>query len=154
MDGRGLGIGGHTLTPKQNRQIPQLRHIERLKNLSLIARPITIQRNRRILIPIILMRKRQPGTNRDLRTHNPIPTIEALSKHMHGASLSVGNALTTAKQLADDGFHRGAAHEREAVAAVGGDDVVFLGERVLDADGDGFLAGGEMAEAADLLLFV
>ena len=73
---------------------------------------------------------------------------------MHRASLSVGNALASTEQLADDGFHLSAAHEREAVAAVSRDDVVFLGKRVLDADGDGFLACGEMAEAADLLLLV
>ena len=73
---------------------------------------------------------------------------------MHGAAFSVGNALAATEQLADDGLDGSAAHEREAVASVCGDDVVFLGERVLDADGDGFLASGEMAEAADLLLFV
>jgi len=40
------------------------------------------------------------------------------------------------------------------VAAVCSDNVVLLGKGVFDADGDGFLTGGEMAEPADLLLFV
>ncbi len=144
----------HTLTPEQDRQVPQLRHIERLKNLSLVTGPITIQRNRRILVAIILMCEGQSSTDWNLRTNNTIAAIKALGKHMHGPSLSVGNTLTTTKQLANNRFDGSAAHEREAVAAVGGDDVVFLGERVLDADSDGFLASGEMAETADLLLFV
>jgi hypothetical protein len=40
------------------------------------------------------------------------------------------------------------------VAAVGRDDIVRFGDSVLDACGDGFLAGRQVAEAADLLLFV
>lgn len=73
---------------------------------------------------------------------------------MHGSSLAVGDALATAQELADDRLDGRAAHQGVAVAAVGGDDVVGFGDGVFDARGDGFLAGGEMAEAPDLLLFV
>jgi hypothetical protein len=100
------------------------------------------------------MCKRQPSTNRNLRTNNTIASVKALGKHMHGSTFSIGNALAASEEFANDRFHGSAAQEREAVAAVGGDNVVFLGEGVLDADGDGFLAGGEMAETADLLFFV
>jgi hypothetical protein len=39
-----------------------------------------------------------------------------------------------------------------AVVAIGGDHRVVVAERVLDADGDRFLADIEMAEAADQAL--
>ena len=73
---------------------------------------------------------------------------------MHGASLAVSNTFSATEQFANDGFDGSAAHESEAVAAVGGDDVVFFGEGVFDTDGNGFLSGGEMAETADFLLLV
>jgi hypothetical protein len=144
----------HTLTPKQNRQVPQLRHIERLENLSLIASTITIQRNSRILVPIVLMCERESSTDRNLCTDDTIATIEALGKHVHGASLAVRNAFTTTQELPDDRFDGCAAHEGEAVAAVGSDNIILLGEGVLNSNGNCFLACGEMAETADLLLFV
>jgi hypothetical protein len=122
--------------------------------LSLIASPITIQRNSRILVPIILVSERQSRANRNLSTDDAIAAVEALGEHVHGAALAVGDAFAAAEQLADDGLDGAAAHEREAVAAVGGDDVVLLCQGVLDADGDSFLTGREVAEAADLLLFV
>ena len=40
------------------------------------------------------------------------------------------------------------------MAAVGGDDVVFFGQSMFNAGGDGFLARGKVAEAADQLFFV
>ena len=42
-----------------------------------------------------------------------------------------------------------AAREREAVAAIAGDEQVVVLQRVHDADGRRLLAGGEMAVAAD-----
>jgi hypothetical protein len=73
---------------------------------------------------------------------------------VHGTTLSVGDTLSSAEQLANDGLDRGAAHHGETVAAVGGDDRVLLGDTVLDTDGDGLLTGRQMAETADLLLLV
>lgn len=40
------------------------------------------------------------------------------------------------------------------MTSVGGDDGIFFGEGVFDASGDGFLAGGEMAETSDFLFLV
>ena len=37
---------------------------------------------------------------------------------------------------------------------VGGNNVIFFGDGVFDAGGDGFLSGGEMAESSDQFLFV
>jgi len=148
------GRDKHTLTTKQNRQVPQLSHIERLKHLSLITSTITIQRHSRILIPIILMRKRKTSTNRNLSTDYTVSTIESLCKHMHGSTLSIRDSVTTTKQLANDGCNGSTTHESKSVAAVCGDDVVFFGEGVFDSDGDCFLAGGEMAEPSNFLLFV
>jgi len=100
------------------------------------------------------MRERESSTDRNLCSNDTIATIEALGKHVHGASLAVRNAFTTTQELPDDRFHGCAAHEGEAVAAVSSDNVVLLGEGVLNSDGDCFLTCGEMAETADLLLFV
>jgi hypothetical protein len=44
-----------------------------------------------------------------------------------------------------------AAHQRVAVLAVGGDDVVVRRQRMQRADGAGLLADVEVQEAADLL---
>ena len=143
-----------TLATKQNRQVPQLRHVKRLEDLSLIARSVTIQRNRDILIPIVLVREGEPSADGHLRTDDAVATVEALGEHVHGAALAVGDALAAAQELADDLLDAGAAHQGVAVAAVGRDDVVLFGDCVLNARRDGFLARGEMAEAPDLLLLV
>ena len=143
-----------TLAAKQDRQVPQLSHIERLEDLALITGSVTVQGNSRILVPIVLMCESETGTDRNLRTNNAISTIKALGKHVHGSSFAVRNTLSSTKKLSNDGFDGSTAHEGKAVAAVGGDDVVFLSEGVLDPNGDGFLTGGEMAETADLLLLV
>jgi len=73
---------------------------------------------------------------------------------VHGTTLSVGDTLSSAEQLANDGLDGGTAHHGETVAAVGGDDRVLLGDAVLDTDGDGLLTGRQVAETADLLLLV
>lgn len=73
---------------------------------------------------------------------------------MHGTTLAVGDTLTATEKLADDGADSAAAHVGEAVAAVGGDDVVSLLDRVLDTDGNGLLTNGQMAETTNLLLLV
>ena len=145
---------GHTFATEQDGQIPQLRHVERLKHLPLIACAISIQADRRVLVVVVLIRKRDARAHGNLGPDNAIPAVEALGEHVHGAALAVRDTLAPPQQLADDGLDGAAAHQREAVAAVGGDDVVFLGDGVLDAGGDGFLARREVAEAADLLFFV
>lgn len=100
------------------------------------------------------MSKSQSGTNRNLSTNDTISTIEPLSEHMHGSALSVGNTFTATKEFSNDRLDGSSTHQSKAVTAVGGDDIVFLGERVFDTDSDGFLPCGKMAETTNLLLLV
>jgi hypothetical protein len=66
----------------------------------------------------------------------------------------MGNTMTATEEFTDDGTDSTAAHKSEAMTTVGRDDIVFFSEGVFDSDGESFLAGGEMAETADLLLLV
>ncbi len=56
----------------------------------------------------------------------------------------------TPVQLGHDGARRAAAHQRVAVVAVVGDEVVVGTSGVKGTDGDGLLADVEVEEAADL----
>jgi hypothetical protein len=60
---------------------------------------------------------------------------------VHRTTLAISNTLSATQQFADDRLDGSTTHQSETVASVGGDDIVFLGERVFDADGDGFLTG-------------
>ena len=106
------------------------------------------------MIAEILMCESKTSTDGDLSTNDTISSIEFGSEHMHRSTLSMGNTMTTTEEFTDDGTDGTAAHESEAVTTVGGDEIVFFGEGVFDSDGESFLTGGEMAETADLLLFV
>lgn len=145
---------GLTLAGKDHWNVPQLRHIISLKNLSLIARTVAVQRKRRILTSHIFHRETNPGTNRYLRTDNPVASIEALAEHVHGPALAEGDTVSSTEELANDGFNRGTTHQREAVAAIGSDNLVFGGDGALDTHCNGFLPGGKMAETADFFFFV
>lgn len=144
----------HTLASKDARKVPQLGHVESLKDLTLVGSTVTVQRQGDVLLVLVLLGKGNAGTDGDLGTDNTVTTVEAGGEHMHGTTLAVGNTLSSAEQLTNDGLDRGAAHHGETVAAVGGNDVVLLGDGVLDADGDGLLTGRQVAETADLLLLV
>jgi hypothetical protein len=106
------------------------------------------------MIAEILMCESETSTDRDLCTNDTISTIELGSKHVHGSTLSMGNTMTATEEFTDDGTDSTAAHKSEAMTTVGGDDIVFFSEGVFNSDGESFLAGGEMAETADLLLLV
>lgn len=143
-----------TFASEDDRDIPQLSHVVRLEDLSLIRSTITIQSQRAVILAHVHIRKANTSTNRDLRTDDTVTTVKAGREHVHRTALAVRNTLAATEQLADDGTDAAAAHVCEAVAAVGGDEVVCLFDGVFDADCDGFLTGGEMAETSDFLFLV
>lgn len=143
-----------TLAAKESGQLPQLGHVESLKDLALVAGAVAVQDDGALLAAGVLVGKGQTGTDGDLRTDDTVAAIEVLREHVHGTTLAVCDALAATEQLANDGADGGAAHQGVAVASVGGDDIVFLADGMLDANGDGLLAGGKMAETSDLLLLV
>lgn len=143
-----------TLTAEQSREIPQLGHVESLKDLALVAGTITIQDDAGVLSALVLVGKGQTSTDGNLSADNTVTTVEVLGEHVHGATLSVGNTLAATKQLTNDGSHGTATHQGETVASVGGDDVVLLGDSVLNTDSNSLLTSRQVAETADLLLLV
>ena len=67
-------------------------------------------------------------------------------------SSSVGAPAT--EKLTNDGLDGSTAHHGETVATVGSDDLVLLGDSVLNTASNSLLASRQMAETTDLLLLV
>lgn len=143
-----------TLTAEQSREIPQLGHVESLEDLALVAGTITIQDDTGVLSALVLVGKSQTGTDGNLSADDTVTAVEVLGEHVHGAALSVGNTLAATKQLTNDGSDRTATHEGETVASVRSDDVVLLGNSVLNTDSNSLLTSRQVAETANLLLLV
>jgi len=70
-------------------------------------------------------------------------------EHVHRAALALGIAALAAGELGHHAFRVHAAGQHVAVVAVGGDALVALFGRRLEADHHGFLADVEVAETAD-----
>jgi hypothetical protein len=147
-------LGLRTLATKDDGQVPELRHVVCLEDLALVGSTISVQRKGNILLILVLARKGNTSANRNLGTYDTISTIEAGGKHVHGSTLAVRNTLSPAEQFANDGLDGCSAHKGEAVAAVGGDEMVLAVDGVLNSDGDGLLTSGQMAETSNLLLLV
>jgi hypothetical protein len=143
-----------TLAAEDDGQVPELRHVICLENLTLVGSTVSVQSKGNVLLVLVLARECNTSANGDLSTDDTVSTVESGSEHVHRATLSVGNALSPAEQFADDGLDGSSAHEGEAVAAVGGDEMVLAIDGMFNANGDGFLSGGQMAETPDLLLLV
>lgn len=120
----------------------------------MVGSSVSVEGERDVVLALVLVGESDTCADRDLRANDSITAVETGREHVHGTTLSVGDTLATAEQLTDDGANGAAAHHGEAVAAVCGDEVVHLGDRVLDADSDSLLAGRQMAETPDLLLLV
>ena len=143
-----------TLATKDDGQVPELGHVVCFKHLALIRSTISVERQGDVVLVLILAGECDTSANGYLSADDTVSTIEAGSEHVHGSTLAVGDTLSPAKQLTNDGLDASSAHQGEAVAAVGGDEMVRTLDGMLDSDGDSLLARGQVAEAADLLLLV
>jgi len=148
------GRTGLTLAAKEGRELPELGHVESLKHLTLVASTITVENDGGLAVIVVLVRKRKTGTNGNLSSDDTVSAVEALGEHVHGATLSVGDTLSAAEKLAEDGANGRASHVGETVATVGGNHGVLFGDGILDTDGHGLLASGQVAETPNLLLLV
>lgn len=142
------------LAHKHARQLPELRHVEGLKDLALVGRTVAVHGEDGILRARVLLRKGDAGADRDLGTDDTIPTKERGREHVHGASLALGDTCLAAKELSNDTLDCAAALNSEGVAAVGGDELVGWLHARLHPDSNGLLPNGQVAEAADELLLV
>lgn len=143
-----------TFAAEEDGQIPEFSHVKGFKHLTLVAGSVTVQADRSGVLPSVLVCKSETGSNGDLGADYTVATIETFGEHVHGATFSIGNAVSASKELANYRLNGAAPHEGEAVTSIGCNNGVFFGDGVLNARCNGFLTGGEMAEASDLLLFI
>lgn len=135
-------------------KVPELSHVESLEDLTLVGGTVTVKRKRDVLLAVVLVGESETSADGDLGTDDTVATVEAGGEHVHRTTLAVGNTLAAAEKLTNDGLDGSTAHHGETVATVGSDDLVLLGDTVLDTASDGLLTGGQMAETTDLLLLV
>ena len=148
------GEGCRTFAAEQYGEVPELGHVECFKDLALITGTVSVKTDGRVAVVFVLIGKCNARTDRDLGANYTVAAVETFCKHMHGSTFSVGDAFSSAKQLANDGFDGSTAHQGKAVTSVSGNDVVLFGYSVLNACCNGFLACGKMAETSYLFLFV
>ena len=134
-----------------DRQLPELRHVEALVDLALVGRAVAEIGQADIAVLAVMVGEGDAGAERHLRADDAVAAIEMLllGEHVHGAALALRQAAATAGQFGHDapGFH--AAGQHVPVVAVAGDHLIAGLGRQLHADDDRFLADIEVAEPAD-----
>ena len=158
-DGGGTVSGGtHTvlvvLTTEDDGQLPEAGHVVGLEDLTLVGSTITVESEGDVLLVLVLASEGDTSANGDLGTYDTVSSVESRREHVHGTTLSVGDTLPPAEQFTNDRLNGSSAHQSEAVAAVGCDEVVSTLDSMLDTDSDSLLTSGEMAETTNLLLLV
>lgn len=143
-----------TFTAKDYRNVPELGHVESLKDLTLVACSVSVQREGDVFFAHVLIGKGDTSTDRDLCADDTVSSVEAGREHVHRSAFAVSNTLSPSEQFTDDRAHGSSAHHRKTVTSVCGDEMILLGDGVFDPDGDSFLSGRQMAETSNLLFFV
>ena len=117
-------------------------HVERLEDLALVGRAVTVHGERRVLFARVLLREGETGAKRYLRTDDTVAALEGLGEDVHGTTLSLRHSAYAAQELANEALDVATAEHDERVGAVRGDDVVIERRRRVDTDGDSFLQAG------------
>lgn len=140
--------GGSRASPKRNfstwpylrlKQTKGTHHVERLEDLALITRTVTIQGESCGLLLQVLLGECKPGTNGHLRAHDTVTTEEARREDVHRATFAVRHTSLATEELSDDALDRASAKDGERMAAVGSDDEIVPGNRRLESDRYRFL---------------
>ena len=91
-----------TLAAEEDRQVPELSHVEGFEDLTLIAGSISIEADCGVASVVVLVCKRNASTDWYLCTDNAVSAVEALCEHMHRSTFPVSNAFSSSQQLAND----------------------------------------------------
>mmetsp|Transcript_230 Transcript_230/g.496 ORF Transcript_230/g.496 Transcript_230/m.496 type:complete len:206 (+) Transcript_230:860-1477(+) len=144
------------LADKQAWQIPQCRHIESFKDLSLVRSTIPVHGDADASIVQILMGQCQPCSNGNLSSHNALPSIKValLAVHVHGASFTLGCPRVLPHELSNHTVHSPTAGQIKCVVSVRCDDRIILGDASLHTNGNRLLTIVQMTEPTNLLRFV
>ncbi len=134
-----------------DRKLPQLGHIEAFVDLALVGRAVAEIGDADAVIAPVAVRKGKTRSERNLRPHNAVSTVEMLllAEHVHGAALALGISAAAPGQL---GHHTSGVHaacEHVAMIAIPCNDLIALFQGHLHADDDSFLPDVKMAEPAD-----
>ena len=137
---------------EDDREVPEGGEVERLVPGAHVHRAVAELADHGLLLAAADHGEREAGGDRQLAGHDAPAAVEAAVdvEQVHRAAAAVRAAVGAAEQLRHHGLRRYSAGEREAVAAITGDELVGLLHRVHDADGGRLLPGGEVAVAADL----
>ena len=93
------------LANQYGRQLPKGRNVERLKELSLVSRTVTIERESSGVLLLVLLREGEAASEGHLRADDAVPTVEIgiLLIEMHGSALAAGAAGLAAHELGEGG---------------------------------------------------
>ena len=134
-----------------DRQLPQLGHVEALIDLALVGGAVAEIGQADAVIAAIFVGEGQPRAERHLGADDAVAAIEflLLAEHVHRAALALGIAGGAAGQLGHHAFGVHARRQHMAMVAIGGDQLVVGPDIGLHAHHHGFLADIEVAETAD-----
>ncbi len=134
-----------------DRQLPQLRHVEALVDLALVRGAVAEIGERDAPVLAVPVGEAEPGAERDLRADDAVAAVEVLllGEHVHRAALALGVAAAASGELGHHPLRIHAADQHVPVITVSRDHLIALLRGHLHADDDGLLADVEMAEAAD-----
>ena len=132
--GRGaVDAGAHrilvVLDHEDDRQLPQLGHVEALIDLALIGGAVAEISEADAAIARIFVLEGEAGAEADLGADDAVAAVEAMldAEHVHRAALALGDAGGAAGQLGHDHLGIDAVSEHVAMVAIAGDDAVLAG---------------------------
>ena len=109
-----------------DRQTPELGHVEALVDLPLVGRAIAEVGEADLAVVAVLVGQRKARAQTHLRADDPVPAIKSRldRKHVHGSTLSTGRAPDPAGEFSHHPSRIPATGQHMAVVTVAGDHLV------------------------------
>ena len=145
------------LDDPDHRQIPDGAHIQRFVEITVVGGAIADIGHGDIVFAVIAGFKGDAGRQGQVPADDGVtaPEVVVFRGQVHGAALAAAAAGLLAHHLRHDGLGVHTQDERDAVVAIGGDDMVAFAQRRHRADSAGFVPAVEVQiDAGDALLFV